>query len=68
MARPKRTPVVKLEVQHTPLPPERVHAWKAGALLLLALLRERRDKRIDRARSTMTIEQKKPSSLRDDEG
>lgn len=58
MARPKRTPVVKLEVTHTPLPPERVSTWKAGALLLLVLLRERRDKRIDRAPSTMTKEQK----------
>lgn len=33
-----------LKVEYIPIPADRVAAWRAGMLLLLQLLRERRDK------------------------
>lgn len=65
MARQAKKAVVNLTVTHTPIPADRVFAWRAGCLLLLELLRERRyvrgsekeygHKRIDRDRGTRGI-------------
>lgn len=62
MARKAKKAVVTLTVTHTPIPADRVFAWRAGCLLLLEMLRERRfarsaenvneHKRIDRDRGT----------------
>jgi len=42
MARPVQKLGVNLTVEYTPIPADRVFAWRAGILLLLELLRERR--------------------------
>lgn len=45
MARPVKKVEVNLMVTHSPIPADRVVAWRAGLLLLLDLLRERKNVR-----------------------
>ncbi len=45
MARQAQELQVVLKVEYIPIPAERVGAWRAGVLLLLQLIRERRDLR-----------------------
>ena len=62
MKRPTKIISVNLSVNYVPIPQERVMAWRAGMLLLLNLIRERRENIKANAMKQVNDKNKSPSS------
>ena len=63
MTRRAKGASVKLKVDYVPIPQERVMAWRAGMLLLLNLMRGRRENIKANVMKQVADKNKSPSSL-----